>query len=129
MSNPLKNIVGENTLNALFFCDQNIQTIQNAIRKSIYDKSGYVIDNQSKRELEIVMRSVYLLYGKNLTNQITQQIDELNKIVVKETSPKIYSNLIQYLEYKKNANSIPLPMTHPKNMSHRGKKSFSLTQF
>ena len=47
-----------------FFSDTNLQTINNGIRRIVYEKSGskkYVIDDQSADELTIIMRTMYLL--------------------------------------------------------------------
>ena len=125
----IKNIVCKNSLNSLFFSDDNIKIIQNALRRRVYMESGHLISCQSKRELTIVMRSVYLMYSKNQKTNITQQIDTLNQIVVKECVPKVISNIKQYLNYKKNVHQVPLPLSLPKNMSKSGKNTYSLTQF
>ena len=77
MNEDLKHMICPNTLNTLFFSDKNVIIIQNGIRKKVYDDSGgkHLIDNQSKRELTIIMRSIYLQYGKNLNCNITKQIE------------------------------------------------------
>ena len=129
MSDDIKHIISKNELNTLFFSEPNKQIIHNAIRKYVYDKSNYMISKQSDRELDIVMRSVYLLYGKNQPTHITEQIDSLNKIVIEECVPRIISNVQQYLNYKKNINNIPIPMEHPKSMNKGGRNTYSLTQF
>jgi hypothetical protein len=69
------------------------------------------------------------MYAKNQKTNITQQIDILNKIVVKECVPKIVSNINQYLNYKKTVHQVPLPLSLPENMSKSGKNTYSLTQF
>ena len=69
-----------NALNQTFFSPPNVQIIQNLIRKRVYDESnGQVIDPQSTDELLIVMRSMYLTYGRNEPIKIREQIEELNK--------------------------------------------------
>ena len=64
-------------LSATFFSKQNIETLQRAIRKAVYEKSGpkkYNIDDQSVDELSIIMRTMYLQYSQNLPYDIPGQI-------------------------------------------------------
>jgi hypothetical protein len=59
----------ETSLSRAFFSPENTKIIQNGIRRDVYDRSGekrWVIDEQSADELQIVMRSIYLQYAKNL---------------------------------------------------------------
>ena len=82
-------------LASAFFTQTNVLTIQNQIRKAVYDKSGpkkYVIDDQSVDELTIIMRTMYLQYAQNLPYGVTNQIEKLKTQVqdlenkLKETS-------------------------------------------
>ena len=64
-----------------FFTPENVAFIQNAIRRGVYDKSGsrkYVIDEQDVDEIKIIMRSMYLTYGRNNQFDIEGQVNELN---------------------------------------------------
>ena len=127
MSNELKCVIGKNTLNELFFSPENTQIIQNAIRKNVYIKTlgKHLISNQSRRELYIIMRSIYLQHGKNRKTDISGQIRELNKRVVDDSVPKIISGIKQYIGYKKNINTLPTPMMLPRNMSKAGSKGLT----
>ena len=64
----LRGIQTESTLSQVFFSKQNIDLIQNQIRYNVWIKSNkmHIIGRQSDTELEIVMRSIYLQYSKNL---------------------------------------------------------------
>ena len=55
-------------LSDAYFSKQNIQIIQNGIRKGVYDKSQQkiLIDNQPEDQIVTVMRSMYLQHSKNL---------------------------------------------------------------
>jgi hypothetical protein len=81
--NPTEGLWTSNTLSDAFFSQQNIQIIQNGIRAGIYHKSNgqYVIGPQDCDSLKIVMRIVFFQHSANQLNNITQQIEELNKIV------------------------------------------------
>ena len=56
------------------------------------------------------MRSVYLQYSE-IYQLISQQIQRLNKIVVNESVPNIMSSIKQYLGYRKEVSSLPVPQT------------------
>ena len=122
-----KNLKGveDNILNSTFFSKKNITIIQNSIRHGIYTNSNgkYVISDQSKTQLEIIMRSIYLQYSKNLDYNIKEQIVELNKMVVQFCIPKITSNIKQYLNYRDTISQAPQYMEHPKNVSNSGSKT------
>ena len=89
----------------------------------------YVIAPQSELQLRIIMRSVYLQYLKNLSTNISQQIQRLNKIVLNESIPTAMSSIKQYLGYRKEVSSLPVPLQHPRYMSESGMKTFNLHKF
>ena len=118
-----------NALNQTFFSPANVQIIQNLIRKLVFDKSQQIIDPQSTDELLIVMRSMYLTYGRNEESNIKGQIEELNKRVADWSVPKIVSEISMYLTYRKDASTMPVPMSHPVNISSAGTKSKPMPKF
>jgi hypothetical protein len=122
--NKLKNVTS-NQLNNAFFSKENITIIQNCIRHSVWLKSNkkFVIAPQSETEIEIIMRSIYLQYSKNLPNNIKEQIEDLNNLVVEQCVPNIMSNIKQYLNYKQDLITGPQFMEHPKNVSSAGSKT------
>ena len=120
ISSMFKNIHGETFFNRLFFSEQNIQQIQNAIRYLVYKFTEKTIDEQSRTELLIIMRSIYLEYlnqpleysedldeaTKQLAlKQTRDEINRLNNIVVNEIVPKVVSELQQYLDYLRDAST------------------------
>ncbi len=122
----------ENALSKLFYSPENTQAIQNAIRKQVYDRSGekrWVIDEQSADELQIVMRSLYLQYAKNLEHDIPGQIRELNKLVVEWSVPRILSEIGMYVYYLEDISKLPTPMVHPMSMTSAGSKSLPFRKF
>lgn len=118
-----------NTLNQAYFSAPNFQIVQNAIRKSVYDKTGEIIDPVSTDDLFMVMRAIYLQYGRNLPTQIREQITELNERVVTWCVPKIVAEVNMYKTYKKDITSLPVPMAHPVNQSGAGTRSLPFKQF
>lgn len=117
-SSLFKNLHGETLLTRLFFSDANLKQIQNVVKYLVYKYMGKVIDNQSKEELLIIMRSTYLEYfnqpinyredldqaTKNLAIVQTQaEVKRLNDLVINEIVPKIISELQQYLDYLRDA--------------------------
>ncbi|GAF78212.1 unnamed protein product [marine sediment metagenome] len=129
MSSEIGKIITENKLSRLFFSDENKNIIQNAIRYSIYTKTSKIISRQSDRELDIIMRSIYLQYSKNNNFNFRKQVDDLNKLVIDYSVNIIYTNLNQHLKYIKKINKLPLPISHPKNVSNTGSKSLIFNKF
>ena len=82
--NATEGLWTENSLSDTFFSLQNIQIIQNGIRAGVYKRSNgqYLIGPQDCDSLKIIMRSIYLQHAANQPNNISQQVYELNKIVL-----------------------------------------------
>ena len=97
------------------FSKENIQILQNGIRAGVYHKSNgqYVIGPQDCDSLKIVMRSVYLQNAANQPNNITQQVAELNKIVLNYCIQQVYSEAQGYLKYIDDASTLVVPIAHP----------------
>jgi hypothetical protein len=104
-----------NSISDAFFSQQNIQIIQNGIRAGIYHKSNgqYVIAPQDCDSLKIVMRSVFLQHSSNQVNNITQQIEELNKIVLDYCIQQVYSEAQGYMKYIDDVSTLVVPIAHP----------------
>lgn len=118
-----------NALNQTFFSPANVQIVQNAIRKQVYDDTQEIIDPQSTDELLIVMRSIYLSYGRNEPDNVRAQIEELNKRVSDWSVPKIVSEMSMFRTYKKDITTMPVPLSHPVNISQSGTKSKPFNKF
>tara|TARA_B100001093_G_scaffold438418_2_gene437776 strand:- start:478 stop:978 length:501 start_codon:yes stop_codon:yes gene_type:complete len=102
-------------LSDTYFSQENIQIIQNGIRKGVYDKSNgtIVIDKQEPEKIVSVMRSMYLQYSRNLETNIPKQIEELNKYVLNYCVPNVYSEAIAYLKYREDSSKMYTPMQNP----------------
>jgi hypothetical protein len=113
--NPTEGLWNETYLSQAFFSKENIQILQNGIRAGVYRKSNgqYTIAPQDCDSLKIVMRSVYLQNAANQPNNITQQVAELNKIVLNYCVQQVYSEAQGYLKYIDDASTLVVPISHP----------------
>jgi hypothetical protein len=113
--NPLEGIWENSVLSELYFSRENLEIIQNAIRKGIYDKTNgkYIIDNQDCDALKTIMRGIYLEHSANLPNNITEQITELDKMVINFCIQQIYSELRAYVQYLHDASTLVVPIAPP----------------
>ena len=113
--NPTEGLWDETYLSKAFFSHQNIQLIQNGIRAGVYHRSNgqYFIGPQDCDPLKIIMRSVYLQYSANQPNNITQQIEELNNIVLNYCIQQVYGEAQGYLKYIDDASTLVVPIAHP----------------
>ena len=113
--NPTEGLWTSDSLSNAFFSQQNIQIIQNGIRAGVYHRSNgqYVIGPQDCDSLKIVMRSVFLQNSANQPNNITQQIAQLNKIVLEYCIQQVYSEAQGYMKYINDASTLVVPISHP----------------
>ena len=113
--NATEGIWTETNLSQAFFSQQNILMLQNGIRAGIYHKSNgqYIIGPQDCDALKIVMRSIYLQHAANQSNNITQQITELNKIVLDYCIKQVYGEAQGYMKYIDDVSTLVVPMSNP----------------
>lgn len=115
-----------------FFSSENIERIQQLIRKAVYDRStpkGYVIDKQSVDELKIIMRAIYYQYARNLPTDIVGQITDLNLKVVEWSVPHILSAVDHYQFYIQDISHLPVPLEQPQHLSSAGTKTLPMNPF
>ena len=125
----LKFVQQNTVLSNLFFSLKNVQIIQNALRAGVYNYSNkkYIIDEQHPDSLNIIMRAVFLQNSKNQPDNLTQQIDELNKLVINYCVPKLYSEVEGYINYKRDASTLVVPLDNP--ISEYTDKTLELKKF
>ncbi len=103
-------------LENVFFSDENMSFINKQLILSVYKKSNgkFKISEQSKQDLIIVMRYVFLEHSRHLPYDIAGQIKELNCRVVSEILPNIITNVNQRVDYLDEINNprkvLPLPI-------------------
>jgi len=116
-------------LNQAYFSAANFQIVQNGIRAQVHAKSREIIDPVSNDDLFIVMRAIFLQYGRNIPTGIPNQIAELNERVVTWCVPKILAEVSMYRTYVKDISTLPVPFAHPVNISEAGTKSLPFKPF
>jgi len=114
----------ETILSQVYFSNQNIQIIQNGIRAGVYSRSNgqYVIGLQDCDSLKIIMRSVFLQYAANQPNNITEQVEQLNKMVLDYCIQQVYSEAQGYKIYINDASTLVVPIAHPVMTSKNDKQ-------
>ena len=131
-SNQINNVGNLKTtkLSNYYFSKENIDFLQNTMISEIYKLTkGTRITKQSNDELKIIMKSIYLQYGRNMDTHIKEQTDQLNKKVLDYSIENIYSNLKQYNHYIKDITSEKTVMDMPQNVHIKGEKTLTPNHF
>lgn len=115
LANPAQGMLEQTQLGQLFMSSANLQIVQNAIRRGVYDMSNkqYVIGNQSIEELTAIMRAIFDQFSANLPNHITDQIIALNQMVVNYTVPKLFSEAQGRIAYLWDVSTLVTPIDRP----------------
>jgi hypothetical protein len=122
--NATEGLWNETSLSQTFFSRENIQIIQNGIRAGVYHRSNgqYVIGPQDCDSIKIVMRSVFLQYSANKPSNISEQIEELNKIVLNYCIQQVYSEAQGYMKYVDDVSTLVVPIAHPVQASNNDRQ-------
>tara|TARA_B110000261_G_scaffold30838_1_gene35296 strand:+ start:311 stop:802 length:492 start_codon:yes stop_codon:yes gene_type:complete len=123
-SQAIRHIHSESKVGDVFFSKENVSALQQGIRYLVYAKTvdKYMIDNQSETELQVIMRSIYLQYCKNLNENILCQVKDLNSKVLDYVVPKILSELNQHLTFINDISYLPVPLDRGQHVSSSGSK-------
>jgi len=107
-------------LSATFFSDGNIQILQNGIRGGVHKGSNgrFLIGNQDVDALKMIMRSTFLQHSKNLPDKITEQVRQLNDMVLQYAVPQVLGEAIGYVKFKNDASMMYTPMIRPASTYH-----------
>jgi hypothetical protein len=118
-------------LNTIFFSEDNIEKIHNSIQEQVFAMSGnkHRIDRQSDDDVKIIMRSYYVMFGRNNPETIAEDLADLNGRVVGYASAKIYSELDFYLFYRKDIQDFAPPIANPMNVHVFGSRTGELKSF
>ena len=104
-------------LETTFFSDENIDLINKKLIMDVFKKTNgeFKISTQKKEDLIIVMRYTFIEYAKHLPYDITNQIRELNCIVIGQILPNIITQITQRKEYLRVISEpreiLPLPIS------------------
>jgi hypothetical protein len=109
-----------NILSTAYFSSENIRILQNGIRAGVYNKSRqrFSIGDQNNDTLKIIMRSIFLTHAVNVPTNITQQIEELNKLVINYCVPQLLGECEGYIKYKDDVSSLVVPIDRPVSTYH-----------
>lgn len=109
----LINVWENNVLAQVYFSVENIQIIQNAIRKGVFDmsKGKYIVPNQNIDALKIIMRSTYLTYAEHRNEDITGQVEKLNQLVLDYCVPFVFNETKFYMKYLEDQSTIAMPFS------------------
>ena len=110
----------------LFFSDLNMGVVQAAISNSVLALTGKQIGRQSESELFLIMRSIYLQYGRNGVDRAVAEVRSLNQRVVEYCVDVVVANLTQYMRYVQEVGRVPVPHQRPPHLSSAGTKSLEL---
>jgi hypothetical protein len=118
--NATEGLWTQSSLSNAFFSQENIQIIQNGIRAGVYHRSNgqYIIGPQDCDSLKIIMRSIFLQYSANKPFNISQQIKELNKMVLNYCIQQVYSEAQGYMKYVDDVSTLVVPIAHPVQASN-----------
>jgi len=113
--NPTEGLWDNTLLSSLYFSKENIQIIQNGIRAGIFHKSKgqYTIPAQDCDPLKIIMRSIFLQNAANQKNNVTEQIKQLNQMVLNYCIQQVYSEAQGYVKYINDVSTLAIPIAHP----------------
>jgi hypothetical protein len=114
----------DNKLSQVFFSAGNIQILQNGIRAGVYKMSSqqYVIAPQNIDTLKVIMRSIYLQYAEHYEDNITQQVERLNKLVLDYAVPTVYKEAMGYLKYCQDQSTLFVPLDIPRHHDRQYKQ-------
>jgi len=113
--NPTEGLWNNTPLSDAFFSSHNICSIQNGIRNGVYKMSNgvFLISNQDEDTLKIIMRSIFLQHSVNQPDNITQQILQLNNIVLDYCIKQIYNEAKGYKKYLTDVSTMYTPIDPP----------------
>jgi hypothetical protein len=131
LQEPFLGQLEDTILSKVFFSESNIRIIQNGIRAGVYKKSNgqYTISTQDYDSIYIIMRSIFLQHSVNNPQNITQQIEELNKMVLDYCIPKIYSEAQGYIKYLSDVGNMAVPMSNPIMTSQNDKRTHKMPKW
>ena len=125
--------ISESTLmSQIFLSPKNINLLQIKIVNIIKNKYKYKISKQSKNELIIIMRSIYL---NNATNnysnktEIKLELEKLNNLVISYCIKTIISNIKSHELYLQKINNELNPIDLPSSTNIKGDKQLELKSF
>jgi len=128
----IEGITEENVISNLFLSEKNINLIHLKIINSIRRKYNYNISKQSKNDLLIIMRSIFLNNCTNNfsnKNEVKNELNRLNNIVIEYSTNNIIKNIKSYELYLDKINNNLVPIDLPKPTTVKGDRILELKPF
>jgi hypothetical protein len=121
----------ETPLNTTFFSQANIDGLQTKIQQQVSQMSHgkFQIDKQNDDDLKLIMRSYYLMFGRNNPMTVSSDLEDLNARVVGYAAAKIYSEVDFYMFYRKDIEDFAPPIANPMNVHVYGTRFGELKSF
>ena len=112
---PLVGIMENSLLSEVYFSKENIQIVQNGLRAGVYELSAqkYTVPPQNIDTLKIIMRSMFLQYAEHQTDNITKQVERLNRLVLEYAVPNVFNEADGYIKDCRDQSTVVSPMDHP----------------
>jgi hypothetical protein len=128
--NPTMGIFERSPLIDAYFSKQNIDNLQEGIRRGVYQMSNgqYQIGVQDCDALKIIMRSIFLQNSVNMPDNIQEQVQALNQIVLQYAIKQVYEEATGYMKYLYDASTLYTPMEHP-TLSYTNDKQLEFTRW
>lgn len=113
----------QGNLEQVFFSDENMDLINKQLILSVWTKTNKTIKigPQSKENLLIVMRYIFIEFARHLPYDIAGQIRELNCMVVNEILPLVITNADQRIGYLRDIERFQDPVPLPINVKNLNK--------
>jgi|UniRef100_A0A6C0JH90 hypothetical protein len=120
----LDGIWESNVIAQVFFSEANIQILQNGLRAGVYKKSDnrFIIAPQNIDTLKVIMRSTYLQYAEHYADDVTGQVERLNKLVWDYAVPTVYNEAVGYMKYCQDQSSLVVPLEQPRHHDRQYKQ-------
>lgn len=124
-ADTLKTGVDSTPVGDIFFSQKNVDLLHEAIRYQVYKFSQcrHVIQRQSDKELQIIMRYCYMEFCKNMPFNVLSQVRDLNAIVLDMCVTQILREINMYVKYRSELMKNPAPFARPEFVSSAGTRS------
>jgi hypothetical protein len=118
-SNAMKYSLENTHLSVTFFSAENVTLLESGIKAEVYRLSNgkHLIDKQDYDQMYMIMRSIFLQHARHQEGNIPKQIEELNRRVIEYCAPRIMTEIVSYIHYKKDISNLVVPLDKPKSVS------------
>jgi hypothetical protein len=110
-----------------FFGPVNERALQDALRHEVFKRTGRVVGEQT--DLRLVMRGIFLQYGRNLDGHTRSQVRALNRLVLDFAVADVTSAVVDHANFVASVDRVPEPLAWPTLDSAAGNKQLALCRF